>query len=400
MLLESGKHKINSLENSYILFVAFFGLLMPFSLILNINALILALIFLLSCTLYYKDRNNQISKNRNYSLLSMVLFFVIVTLSMFYTEETNTGLKVTLRILPIFLFAASFLLIEEISKKSLKIILKFYAIGCLIAIIYCFAVALFSYNENPLAITEGFTYFTAPLDFHPSYFGVYTIFAFCIYISLLDFDTLKKKIFICLVWFLLLSFLFFLRSRAPIIIYLFISLIALFIRIKKIVLIIALLVFFILIFFNYYEILTLISNGRDLGMTIDERFNIWMNSLFVIKENLLVGVGIGDTQMVLDKQYFLSGFEKGIDHKYNSHNQFLQTFMSNGLIGLVSLLFIFLLLFQKAIRVKSILIYNFLVCVLILMLFDSVLILQHGVYFFAFFASILLKVNFKTNEAQ
>lgn len=396
MLIENSKLQINSLENSYITLIGLFGLLMPFSRVLNVNSVILVLIVLLSVIIRYQSANKQFSKKKDYSLWSLILFFIIVSLSLFYTKELKTGLKVTSRIIPIFLLAGSFLLTEKISKESLKTILKYYSVGCLLAIIYCFVAALFAFNESPLALTEGFTYFTAPLDFHPSYFGIYTIFAFCIYASF--FDLIKKKIVFVLTWILLLAFLFFLRSRAPIIIFFFITLLMLYKKSKRVISITIVLILATLIVINRLEILTVISNGRDLGMTINERLNIWMNSLSVIKEHLVLGVGIGDFQAVLDKQYFLSGFEKGIDHRYNNHNQFLQTFMSNGLIGLVSLSSIFLLMFQKAMKSKHEIIYYFLTCTIVLMLFESILMLQHGIYFFAFFASVLLKANYREYE--
>ena len=398
MLQERNKIPTSSFEQGHTILLALFGLLMPFSRILNINSVLLALLFLASIFIKYQSKNKQLSKQKDNQLWSLVLFFVVVGLSLFWTKELNTGLSVTSRIIPIILFAVSLLLIEEISKDSVKIILKYFITGSLIAVLYCFLVAFITFNKNPLPLTEGFTYFTEALEFHPSYFGVYTIFAFCAYIGLYDFNTIKKKISIGLIWLLLFVFLFFLRSRAPIIIFFFITLLIAFKNINKVASIILVFVLTILVILNYHEILATISNGRDLGMTINERLNIWMNSLYVIKENLVLGVGIGDFQTVLDKQYFLSGFEKGIDHRYNNHNQFLQTFVSNGLIGLLSLLSIFLLLFQKAIKSQYELIYYFLTCTIILMMFDSVLILQHGVYFFAFFASILLKVNYGEYE--
>ena len=51
-----------------------------------------------------------------------------------------------------------------------------------------------------------------------------------------------------------------------------------------------------------------------------------------------MGAGLGDrTQKLLDA-YALEGFQVGMDFRYNAHNQFLETMLSTGALGLLFLL--------------------------------------------------------------
>ncbi len=391
------KDRLEFIHRLYKILLSGFGFLMPFSLLLNINTVILVMLVLLSCA-YAMHNKKKISFRQPFRLWSMILFFVVVLTSLFITQNLNRGLEIILRMLPIFLFGICMFFAGPISTVDIKEILKYFIYGCLLAWFFCFFSAVFFKETYPLALSEGFSYFTTPLDFHPSYFGMYFILAFCIYTNLFDFDTNTKKITMAICWILLLGLLIFLRSRGPLIAFVLISILLLTSLINNKGLIFVGVVTIILVLFNFEKFVALLSYGRELEIGLGERLQIWKNSFQIISNNPIYGVGIGDVQAELDLQYYFSGFDKGIDHRYNSHNQFLQTLVSSGLLGLIALLGIFLSLLRRARKFK--LIYYFLIISLILMMVDSVLILQHGVYLFAFFASLFLKVDILDHEVK
>jgi O-antigen ligase len=103
--------------------------------------------------------------------------------------------------------------------------------------------------------------------------------------------------------------------------------------------------------------------------------------------NWLLGVGIGDEQATLQKEFQSNGFTYAADHQLNCHNQFLQTWLGTGILGLLVLIALVSLpfLFQPSVfslGFCTLLIFNFMV--------ESLLERQIGLFFFTFFYLLLL----------
>jgi O-antigen ligase len=64
----------------------------------------------------------------------------------------------------------------------------------------------------------------------------------------------------------------------------------------------------------------------------------WKCALHVIKEKPLLGVGVGDAKQELLDAYKHFKFWSGIKYQYNAHNQYLETTLALGLVGLFLLL--------------------------------------------------------------
>jgi len=115
----------------------------------------------------------------------------------------------------------------------------------------------------------------------------------------------------------------------------------------------------------------------------------------------LIGVSPGDYQDLLDQKYIQTHMYIGNPgegpHRhvrgfigYNSHNQYLETFMRSGLVGLLSLLTIFAAFFAAARRSGM---REPWFVVLILSVFfipEAPLTMQHGVFLFCFFPMLAL----------
>lgn len=68
-----------------------------------------------------------------------------------------------------------------------------------------------------------------------------------------------------------------------------------------------------------------------------DRFGLWRSALDA-NSNMLFGVGTGDYKTVLN-QYFLShGLQQYASENLNAHNQFIQTYLANGILGSLSVL--------------------------------------------------------------
>jgi O-antigen ligase len=83
-----------------------------------------------------------------------------------------------------------------------------------------------------------------------------------------------------------------------------------------------------------YEISAPVSDFNSATMRLAE----WKCAVKAIEEAPFAGAGIGDCTQKLLEAYASEGFQVGIDFRYNAHNQFLETMLSTGALGLVLLL--------------------------------------------------------------
>jgi O-antigen ligase len=67
----------------------------------------------------------------------------------------------------------------------------------------------------------------------------------------------------------------------------------------------------------------------------------------------LFGVGTGDDRMVLNDYYIGHGLEEFAKNNFNSHNQFIQIYFSNGLLGLVAVALILIRPLYVALRSEN-----------------------------------------------
>lgn len=84
----------------------------------------------------------------------------------------------------------------------------------------------------------------------------------------------------------------------------------------------------------HYEISAPLSDFNSATMRLAE----WKCAVQAIQDAPLVGAGLGDRTQVLLDAYASEGFQVGIDLRYNAHNQFLETMLSTGALGLFFLL--------------------------------------------------------------
>ncbi|MFN3916364.1 MAG: O-antigen ligase family protein [Flavobacteriales bacterium] len=122
---------------------------------------------------------------------------------------------------------------------------------------------------------------------------------------------------------------------------------------------------------------------------------IWIESVKIIKNNPM-GVGVGDTKEVLKQSFLNRNMTGAIEKELNCHNQYLQTTVSSGYLGLIAL--IVYLIFPLSATFKR----NFeptllflSTLVIINLFFESMFEVQAGVVYIGFFIGLLVvnKVN-------
>lgn len=133
------------------------------------------------------------------------------------------------------------------------------------------------------------------------------------------------------------------------------------------------------------------------GLTL--RLVLWKFGFEVLQEEqaLLVGTGPGDVQPLMDANYLKNGIYTGNpdlgDHGYlgyNLHNQYLQTLLGTGLLGLLTLVAWLAALFMRAWREGRWLALLLLAEVALFSITESTLETHHGTLLLAFLGSLVM----------
>ena len=113
------------------------------------------------------------------------------------------------------------------------------------------------------------------------------------------------------------------------------------------------------------------------GDKSDGRFKIMGNAWSVVKDNMLLGVGAGDRMDELVPYY------GSMEDTYCPHNQFLDTWMTTGLLGLLALLAMLIIPWVMAWRKRLLFPFLFVILLGLSLMFESMLERQMGVVFVA-----------------
>jgi len=260
--------------------------------------------------------------------------------------------------------------------------------------------------------TPDLTYFfyTGLSPIHPSYMALYVSFAL---ISILylgfkktAFDLKCAQGLGIIIFILLLIYLFLLSSKAGIIVFtvtLFMFIIARYAHKAKTKHLITAIVIVILVPIlaicsiptvkgRFQAMISAVEHARDANLDSQEssmeRVAIFITSSKFAYHTLPWGVGTGDTKDEIIENYRKLGSKTINDRYLNAHNQYLQTTITLGILGLASLFLILVGGFRYAIKKRNVLFFSFLILIGLNMLFESMLEQQAGVIFITLFFTL------------
>lgn len=367
----------------------------------------------------FKNRFTSFKSNK-VLFFGSILFYCFHLISLVYTDNPEQGLfdlqvKFALLIFPICCIG-----LNKLYTKHYNKILFAFITGNLLASFICIIVAVYHILVLPVRHVDNipdnymnFFYSSISIFHHTSYFSMYLIFSIvlCFYFlfEVMNTKTIKSYLIFSIVIFIVM--IFFLSSRAAffteIIVFCFLS-IFYFSRNKNkflrltFLLLLAFSIFFILtnprtkMLINEYSYRLKISDSRN-NTLMDEsamsRFDIWRASLPVIKDHFLIGVGPGDVTNELVLNYRKNNFSYALSQRLNAHNQFIETTIGLGLVGLCFLLYILFTPLICSYKKRHLLMFFFLVITITNYLFESMFNTQSGVIFFAFFFNFLSFVD-------
>ncbi|MCX7862805.1 MAG: O-antigen ligase family protein [Bacteroidales bacterium] len=366
--------------------------------ILNVARIYLVFWFVVGILFFILHRKITYELFRiHWVILPIFLLWHVFSLS--YTNNLSKGLfdievKLSFLIVPLlfYLFYQNFKHIISIRKMKYM-----YLISLSLLLFFLIIRALVMYNTTKNIAS--FYYNDLSAFYHPSYLAMYITVAV---IFLLDFLYNEKnvlKAFFVFLWLLVfLIFQYFLSSKAGILTTSLVLFIAAFyfviiekLTIKPVVLSAITLIFlYIGIHDNYRfrpvsESLKSAEQNTQTTESNAVRILVWKAGVHLISQHWLLGVGCGDIKDVLLSEYAKRNMQGAIEKKLNLHNQYLETWLSVGIMGLLLLLFLIIYPLYKAICSKNLMWMLFIITIATNFLAESMLNTQAGVIFITYF---------------
>ncbi len=341
-------------------------------------------------------------------LIPFLFYFVWLSIGLIWTKNSREGMGELEKSLSFVIFPLVFGFSKQNFKKSFNRTFSFFTFGYLAAIVISLIRAIFNFVQtNDLKV---FYYGDLSFFHHPTYMAMYgAIVLIYLYMSILDNERMnlpyvKSAAAKFAIIFAVSIYTVLIMSKAGILIMILINLIGILIVFKKwgqlsrsFLIIIGINLIMVGAYFTIKplqqrvnEVWISLTSEKQTESSTGARILVWDSSWEIIKETPIIGVGTGDLSNQLDDIYRDKGYSKLLEKSLNSHNQFLETWAKNGLIGLISLLSIFTFSFNWKSHIFPAI---FTIVMVVNMMMESMLEIQSGIIFMAFFGS-LLSVSF------
>lgn len=290
----------------------------------------------------------------------LLILFLMICLSLAYTDALGIGLKKIQRVsfIPISIIIFSFI---RPFKKIIQIILCVFVGAVLLATIYSHTVTLANFINNGESsyrnlfnLNYSYQSLGNTIGLHPTYYAYYILNAIIILLHFIRGNTVfLQKIALLLVGVYFSFFIVHLSSRIAIfILYVLImyNILNYAFKHRMILKSIAFVfVFHALISFmvlnvgvTKYRFQHIIGFTYYTGYTVNDgshKLKLW-NAALKANKNVFFGNGMGDIEASLKEQFLNAGLTKPIAENYNSHNQYIEYYVGMGIIGLITFCYV------------------------------------------------------------
>lgn len=347
-----------------------------------------------------------------------MLFYLWQICGMFYSDNPGEGWRNIELHLSMLIFPLVMLAPGEMLRKKVALLLKVFTLSTFAFLLFCFAYALY----RSLSISNGGLVFNPYLpDYtwlnyffgsefavfqHTSYLSMFTLLS--VFIALESFFdpllTKKRRYVWLIIGMILFISIYFLSSRAGILATILTIPLYLFIKLRKLGMsrfAVSVMIVFILVLIPLSMTNPRVNNYLKWRIEKDEtqfkvpedRIIIWNAAKEILKKNYLMGVGTGDIQSELNREYHRTGNKKLAEVNTNAHNQYFEIIAENGIPGLLLFLAIMGTMIWLAIRQKNLIYLMFIIMVFSSFMFETMLNRLAGVSFFSLFSFILMFLN-------
>ena len=351
--------------------------------------------------------NKTIFRFKTRPVLSVYfLLFIIYVVSGIYSVNRDWYIfeiekKLGLLVLPLSFF------VIKISKNQKRNLLTVFAFSTVFWLVFCLVLSTFkTYQTNDFS----YLYMDKLADWIGMlrvYFSLYIFFSLIVFWhDYVDHKGNKTIVVMSMLLCILGMFLFMSRIQLPVL-FLFLCILMFQYFNKKGLLVSGILSLLILLFifggliyfiqplnqqflgaiekFHPKHAYTLNANG------FNERLIFWKCSVELIKENFFLGVGIGDLYEELSACYVNIGLSRL--NRFNCHNQYLQMWLTTGIVGFATFISLLIFHFKMAFKSKDSIYLAFLVVICLGFLTESLLELQRGIVFFILISLIFYCSN-------
>ncbi|MEO9512905.1 MAG: O-antigen ligase family protein [Flavobacteriaceae bacterium] len=372
---------------------------------------------LLLASWIFLAKGYQKLKTIGHPLLLLILFYLLMILGLFYTNDVNSqwqylGRKIGMLLIPLIFVGTN---LDEGSIEKLKKAFIFSSIF-FVFVADCYAVFDFlTTGESEIFISPSiynkFTYYGLTrvfTDWHPTYVSLFLnlTLVFC---NEIFYKKKKYPVWVLIGLFSILN-IFLLNSFIGIFTFFILSILFLLKVFKKrkgffVVLAAVMIGFGIAIYtlnpFQYAKIDKLketplkITDRKEERNVLTLRLAKWKSSIEVYAQAPILGVTNGCYMDELYQQYVRNGFEYCAKQRYSSHNQYLYTLTSNGFFGLLLLGVILTVPLWLKTYDKSLIPFTMIIGCFFLT--EDLLARQQGMFFFVFFYVLLTQ---STSESK
>ncbi|HAQ38240.1 MAG TPA: hypothetical protein DCQ58_06990 [Saprospirales bacterium] len=399
---------------------------LPFSIsICHIGLIVIAINWVIEGNWFIKWK----LASQNYLVIFFAMYFCWLAVGVSYSDNIenawfNVEKKFSFVLVPIVLVTSG------LSAKHKHMLLMTFILTCFVGTLICFGSAihriyynsqLFTLNfgaiqpelllSNPLFSNnwQHFSYvaLASGIGIHPTYLSIYLIFCICLLIAQLINKTLNKYLIISMITYFTI-FLALLSTKIVVLAILLVctaiilmSLInSSIMRAKKTIITISFVFLFmaltalnpISLYRDFQEINSthlIVEKNATYSNSTEIRFTLWWAGLKTAwTTNPIIGSGTGDTLLEISETLKTNNISN-ILNTSDPHNQFIYTYISTGLIGLILLLGCLLSPLRYAWKAKNLLHIVFIALVLLASSTESFLESQKGIMFFVLFQFIL-----------
>lgn len=322
--------KIKDTYRYWIIYVIVFTI--PLSQYFSVKVLLISFVLIILSGLTKIAFSNLLA-----SSWDILFYLVVLILGLLYTSDLSQGLRV---LETNFSFLALPIIVSslQLGSKQLNNTWIGFIFGTSTASAVCLSFGLVSFFQDRKFSHFLYYNLTDPIGFQPTYFAYYLSFGICFLLYSLYSKqlTISKNAIIAGIIFLFLT-LMLTASRTAYIGLLFV--LSFFIlkyffdetgKSNRGIALFSAFLLVVMLLVNYFNL-----NGSLTGTESTdywERFALWKAALQA-NPNPLLGVGTGDYKTVLNQYYQSQGMELFANDSYNSHNQFIQIYFSNGILG-------------------------------------------------------------------
>lgn len=330
--------------------------------------------------------------------LLMLSFFFINALSLIWSDNPIKGIKEIESIASFFLFPTLIILFRKRKTNYYKVA-YFFSKALNLVLIACIGIALYNALKYVGFQHWPFKYynFTYWVGFHPGYLSLLLLISL-VNMAFIYAKTKNKWIFVSFVF--QSSMLFFIGAKYSLGLFLFdiVLLMILFRNIIKTKILLGVLgvvlsaLFSLSLSINTYD---RILNFRDAFI---KRGELNKSAIVLAQDRIWLGYGAGGVDGRLIESYKNNNNEEAYVKKYNAHNQYIQTLLTTGLIGL----FILIAIILVAIKTSQ----NRRLCFILMLQFaifftvESALERQKGIVTFVIWTLFVVVYSSKQNNLE